>query len=356
MTTTDVAAVPEGLDDLLGRFVEDLGATASAGNVLLGDRLGLYRALADAGPLTASELAEYTGTAERYVREWLPGQAAGGFVSYDPATDEYSMSAAQALAFADPDGLSLPGAFEMALGFLADEQRILDAFRTGDGVSWGSHHEDVFTGCERFFRPGYVANLIAAWIPAIDGLDARLRNGITVADIGCGLGSSTQILARTYPASTISGFDNHRRSIELAREMATKAGVGDRCEFTLAAAQDFPGTGYGLVTSFDCLHDMGDPVAAARHVKDALADDGVWMIVEPFAGDSVMENLNPVGRLYYSSSTFLCVPHAISEGATDALGNQAGPARTTAVIESAGFRSVEQVAQTPFNLVYAARP
>jgi SAM-dependent methyltransferase len=324
--------------------------------VVLGDRLGLYRALAEAGPLTSAELADYTGTAERYVREWLPGQAAAGFVSYDPAMNQYSMSAAQALAFADRDGLGLPGAFEMVLGFLANRQRIQQAFRTGDGVAWGSHHQDVFTGCERFFRPGYVANLVEAWIPAIDGLDARLRGGIAVADIGCGPGSSTQILARTYRASTISGFDNHPRSVELAREMAAKAGVSDRCEFTVAAAQDFPGAGYGLVTSFDCLHDMGDPVAAARHVKEALADDGVWMIVEPLAGDRVEENLNPVGRLYYSCSTFLCVPHAISEGAEDALGNQAGPSRITSVIETAGFGRVEQVAQTPFNLVYAARP
>lgn len=323
MTTTETATVPEGLDELLGRFVNDLGATASAGNVVLGDRLGLYRALADAGPLTSAELAAYTGTAERYVREWLPGQAAAGFISYEPATNQYSMTAAQRLAFADRDGLSLPGAFEMVLGFLANEQRIQQ---------------------------------VDAWIPTIDGLDAQLRSGIAVADIGCGLGSSTQILARTYPESTISGFDNHLRSVELAREMAAEAGVSDRCEFTVAAAQDFPGTGYGLVTSFDCLHDMGDPVAAARHVKEALAGDGVWMIVEPLAGDRVAENLNPVGRLYYSCSTFLCVPHAISEGAEDALGNQAGPARITAVVETAGFGRVEQVAETPFNLVYAARP
>jgi SAM-dependent methyltransferase len=344
------------LNELLGRFVNDLGATISAGNVVVGDKLGLYRALAEAGPLTPAELAAYTATAERYVREWLAGQAAGGYITYDAGTGQYSMTAEQALAFADPAGLALPGAFELAAACLADGSMIEEAFRTGQGVAWGDHHPGVYTGCERFYRPGYVANLVSSWIPAVAGLGERLVEGVTVADVGCGLGTSTRILASTYPASSVIGFDPHAGSIELARRAAAQARQADLCTFATARAQDFPGTGYGLVATFDCLHDMGDPVAAARHIRTALADDGVWLIVEPFAGATVAENLTPVGRLYYSFSTFLCVPHAISEGATNALGNQAGQAPIGAVVEAAGFRTFRQVAQTPFNLVYAARP
>ncbi len=346
----------EQLDELLGRFVNDLGATMSAGNVLLGDKLGLYRALAEAGPLTPGELAAYTGTAERLVREWLPGQAAGGYISYDTDSRQYSMTAAQALAFADPAGLALPGAFQMAAACLADESMILEAFRTGQGAAWGDHHPGVFTGCDRFFRPGYVANLVSSWIPAVTGLDERLAAGISVADVGCGLGTSTRLLGQAYQASSIRGFDSHQRSIELARQAAVETGLADRCTFAVSRAQDFPGTDYGLVATFDCLHDMGDPVAAARHIRSALAQDGVWLIVEPFAGASVAENLTPVGRMYYSFSTFLCVPHAMSEGAANALGSQAGENSTRAVVEAAGFRTFERVAETPFNLVYAARP
>ena len=335
------------LDDLMGRFVGDLGATISAGNVLIGDRLGLYRAMAGAGPVTAAELAARTGTAERYVREWLPGQAAAGYVTYDG--ERYSLSEAQALAFADPDGPNLPGAFELAVACLADEPAIRDAFRTGRGVAWGDHHPAVYTGTERFFRPGYVANLVDAWIPAVPGLHERLTRGVAVADVGCGLGASTRILAKTYPASTVTGFEPHPESVELAR----RGGPGT---YTLASAQDFPGTGYGLVTTFDCLHDMGDPAGAARHIREALADDGVWLIVEPYAGATVADNVNPVGRVYYSFSTFLCVPHAVAEGAADALGNQAGEAPIRSIVEAAGFGSFRRAAETPFNLVYEARP
>jgi SAM-dependent methyltransferase len=355
MTTTSPRTSTQSLDDLLAQFVGDLGATISAGNVVIGDRLGLYRALADAGPLTSADLASYTGTSERYVREWLRGQAAGGAISYRGETDQYWMTPEQALAFADPDGLVLPGAFQLAVACLADLPAITEAFRTGSGVAWGDHHPEVFTGCERFFRPGYSTNLVSSWIPAIPGLTERLRSGVAVADIGCGLGASTRILARTYPASTVVGFDNHPESIELARSMTAEAGLADRCTFQVARAQEFPGTGYGLVTSFDCLHDMGDPVAAARRVRAALAPDGVWMIVEPYAGASVSENLTPVGRVYYSFSSFLCVPHAVSEGAADALGNQAGEGAVSRVAEQAGFGHVERVAETPFNIVYEAR-
>ncbi|WP_433364740.1 class I SAM-dependent methyltransferase [Actinoplanes sp. CA-142083] len=344
------------LDDLLGRFVGDLGATMSAGNVVLGDRLGLYRTLADHGPMTGTELARKSGTAERYVREWLAGQAAGGYVSYDPATSRYWLSVAQATAFADPDGLALPGAFELAVACIADEDKIRSAFRTGEGVAWGDHHSGVFTGCERFYRPGYVANLVSAWIPAIDGLAARLESGTAVADVGCGLGTSTTLLARTYPATTVTGFDSHAESITLARKAAAAAGLVDRVDFRTATAQDFPGSRYGLVTTFDCLHDMGDPVGAARHIRESLAGDGVWMIVEPFAGRSVSENLNPVGRIYYSFSTFLCVPHALSENAADPLGNQAGEEPIARIVAEAGFGVFGRVAETPFNIVYEARP
>jgi SAM-dependent methyltransferase len=341
MTTT---IDQDKLNELLGRFVGDLGATVSAGNVVIGDRLGLYRALAEAGPFTAAELAAYTGVAERYVREWLPGQAAGHYVTYD-GDGRWSMTPEQALAFADPAGLSLPGAFELAVSCLADEPGIREAFRTGRGLAWGDHHPGVFTGCERFFRPGYVANLLDAWIPAVDGLAERLTAGITVADVGCGLGATTRILAGAYPASTVRGFDPHATSVELARKATAEAGLTGRCGFEVAAAQDFPGRGYGLVATFDCLHDMGDPVAAARHIRTALAGDGVWLIVEPYAGARVEDNLNPVGRVYYSFSTFLCVPHAVAEGAG-----------IRPVLEAAGFGTFRRVAETPFNLVYEARP
>jgi SAM-dependent methyltransferase len=352
MDTIDTAE----LDQLLGRFVTDLGATVAAGHVVIGDALGLYRALAEAGPLTPDELAVYTGTAERYVREWLAGQAACGHVTHHADTGRYSMTEAQALAFADPAGLVLPGAFQLAVACLSDRSAILEAFRTGRGVAWGDHDPDVFIGCERFFRPGYVANLVSSWIPAVAGLHERLAAGLRVADVGCGLGASTRILAETYPASTIRGYDSHVRSIELARKTAADDGLAERCEFSVARAQDFPGTGHGLVTTFDCLHDMGDPIGAARHIRESLDPDGVWLIVEPFAGGSVAENLNPVGRMYYAFSAFLCVPHAISEGSTDALGNQAGEAPVAAVADAAGFRTFQRVAQTPFNLVYEARP
>ena len=288
------------------------------------------------------------------MREWLPGQAAGG---YDGGTGRYWLTGAQRLALVDPEGLAFPGAFELAVACLADERMVRDAFESGGGVAWGDHHPGVYTGCERFYRPGYVANLVSAWIPAVTGLSDRLKAGARVADVGCGLGASTRILADTYPAAAITGFDPHPVSIDLARTAAEAAHLAERCDYAVARAQDFPGQGYHLVATFDCLHDMGDPVGAARHIRDALAEDGVWLIVEPYAGDTVSDNLTPVGRIYYSFSTFLCVPHAISEGAGDtALGNQAGQAPIRDVVQAAGFGTFQQVAQTPFNLVYEARP
>ena len=343
------------LNDFLGRFVGDLGATVAAGAVVLGDRLGLYRGLLP-GPATAAELAERTGTDPRYVTEWLRGQAAGGYVSYDPDADRYSLTAEQAFALTDPDGpVYLPGAFQLALGALRAEPRIAEAFRTGAGLSWGDQDPDVFDGCERFFRPGYAANLVPAWIPALDGVEDKLRAGAEVADLGCGHGASTVLLAQAYPNSRLAGSDAHPGSVEAARKRAADAGVTDRVSFVTATAQDFPGTGYDLVTSFDCLHDMGDPVGAARHVRDALAPDGSWLIVEPAAGDSVAANLNPVGRVYYSFSTFLCVPSALSQPGGYALGAQAGEAAIRQVVTDAGFTRFRRAAETPFNLVYEAR-
>ena len=344
------------LDGFLGRFVGDLGATIAAGAVVVGHRLGLYRALAE-GPATPDELAARTGTVPRYVAEWLRGQAAGGYVEYDAATGAFWLTAEQAFALTDPDGpVYLPGAFVLALGALRAEPRITEAFRTGGGVGWHEHHDDVPLGCEMFFRPGYLANLVPSWIPALDGVAAKLAAGARVADVGCGLGASTVLLARAFPRSTFAGSDYHAASLDLARTRAADAGVEDRTTFDVATAQDFPGTGYDLVATFDCLHDMGDPAGAARHVREALADDGTWLIVEPYAEDAVADNLNPVGRGYYGFSTFLCVPNALSQDGGYALGAQAGEAAIGEVVRDAGFTRFRRAAQTPFNLVLEARP
>jgi len=344
------------LGELLSTFVTDLGATIAAGNVVVGHRLGLYRSLADA-PATAEQLARRTATDPRYVTEWLHGQAAGGYVSYDPGTGEFSLTPEQAFALADPDGpLYLPGAFVLALGSLRAESQITDAFRTGTGMGWHEHHQDVFTGCEMFFRPGYIANITSSWIPALDGVQAKLTAGGTVADVGCGHGASTVLLAQAYPKARILGSDYHQGSIDTARKRAADAGVADRARFEVASAQTFSGTGYDLVATFDCLHDMGDPVSAASHIRQALAADGTWMIVEPLAGDTLPDNLNPVGRVYYSFSTFLCVPNARSQAGGYALGAQAGEAAIRQVTEQAGFTRFRRAAETPFNLVFEARP
>jgi ubiquinone/menaquinone biosynthesis C-methylase UbiE len=343
------------LTELLGTFVTDLGAAIAAGNIVVGHRLGLYRSLADA-PATTDQLAQRTGTDPRYVAEWLGGQAAGGYVSYDPASERFSLTAEQAYALADPDGLCLPGAFMLALGALRAESQVTDAFRTGAGIGWHEHHEDVFTGCETFFRPGYVANLTSSWIPALDGVADRLAAGGRVADIGCGHGASTVLLAQEYPKAKILGSDYHQASIDTARKRAADAGVADRARFEVASAQTFSGTGYDLVATFDCLHDMGDPLGAARHIRQALDADGSWLIVEPLAGDTLAGNLNPVGRVYYSFSTFLCVPNARSQPGGYTLGAQAGEAAIRRVAEQAGFTRFRRAAETPFNAIYEARP
>jgi SAM-dependent methyltransferase len=344
------------LNEFVGRFVSDLGATGAAGNVVIGHRLGLYRALAE-GPATPEELAERADCHPRYLAEWLCGQAAGGYVNYDPADGRFGMTEEQAFALADPNGsLYVPGAFLLAVGMLRAEPRITEAFRTGAGLGWHEHDTDVFTGCELFFRPGYLANLASSWIPALDGVVDRLIAGGRVADVGCGLGASSVLLAQAYPRTRIVGSDYHDRSIELARKRAAGAGVADRVSFETASAQTFSGSGYDLVTTFDCLHDMGDPLGAARHVREALTTDGTWMIVEPAAGDRVEDNLNPVGRVYYCGSTFLCVPNGLSQPGGYALGAQAGESAIRQVVTDAGFTRFRRAAETPFNVVYEVRP
>ena len=344
------------MNEFLGRFITDLGATAAAANVVIGHRLGLYKALA-AESATAGQLAARTQAYPRYIAEWLRGQAAGGYVEYDAATDTYSMTEEQAFALANPDGaVYAPGAFVLALGALRAEPRITEAFRHGTGVGWNEQDEDVFIGCEQFFRPGYIANLVPSWIPALDGVDGKLRSGGTVADIGCGLGASTILLAQESPNSRFNGSDYHQGSIELARKRAGDAGVADRVNFEVASASSFSGTGYDLAATFDCLHDMGDPLGAARHVRQALKPDGTWLIVEPMAADDVAGNLNPVGRVYYTASTLLCVPNALSQSGGYALGAQAGEAAIRQLVTAAGFTRFRRAAETPFNLVYEVRP
>jgi len=344
------------LNAFIGQFVGDLGASVHAGMVVIGERLGLYKALAE-GPVTAAELAKKTKTDERYLREWLASQAAGGYVSYDEKTSKFSLSKEQAFTLADENSPAyLPGAFQLALGSLAAVPRIIESFRSGAGMGWHEHADDVFHGCEKFFRPGYAANLVTSWIPSLEGVQAKLERGATVADVGCGKGASTILLAKAYPKSRFHGFDYHPGSIEAARESARREGVADRVSFDVAKAKEFPGNGYDFVAVFDCLHDMGDPVGAAAHVRQSLAKDGTWMIVEPFANDELKNNLNPVGRVYYSFSTLLCTPCSRSQEVGLCLGAQAGEARIREVVTKGGFGRFRRATETPFNIVYEARP
>jgi SAM-dependent methyltransferase len=356
--TTQTPAIDEAkLQQFLGQVLGELGATANAALVVIGDRLGLYKAMAGAGPLSAAELAERTQTHERSVREWLNAQAAGGFVTYDPAGARYELPAEHAVVLADEDSPAfLPGAFELLTAAVRDEPQITESFRHGSGVGWHEHNHGVFSGCERFFRPGYQANLVQSWIPALDGVDAKLRAGARVADVGCGHGASTLIMAEAYPNSTFVGFDYHDGSIAAATERAREAGVDDRVRFEVASAADYPGGGFDLVATFDCLHDMGDPVSAARHVLASLDGDGTWLIVEPFANDTVEENLTPVGRIYYAASTLLCTPASLAQDVGLALGAQAGEGRLRDVVTAGGFTRFRRAAETPFNLVLQARP
>jgi SAM-dependent methyltransferase len=347
----------EKLEAFMGRVVLDMGAMISAPLMVIGEKLGLYKAMAGAGALSSTELAERTGVAERSVREWLRNQAAGGYISYDAATDTYSLPDEQALALAHEDSpVYVLGAFELIASLYADEEKITEAFRSGTGMGWHEHDHRLFCGTERFFRPGYKANLVSEWLPALDGVVEKLERGAKVADIGCGHGASTIIMAHAFPNSTFWGFDYHAGSIEQARRRAEEEGVADRITFEVAAAKDFPGTGYDLVCAFDCLHDMGDPVGAAKHVRETLAPDGAWMVVEPYAEDSVEQNLNPVGRVFYGASTVVCTPASLAQEVGLALGAQAGEARLAEVITAGGFGHVRRATQTPFNLVLEATP
>jgi 2-polyprenyl-3-methyl-5-hydroxy-6-metoxy-1,4-benzoquinol methylase len=339
------------------RAVDEVGATLNAALVVMGDKLGLYRALAGTGGLTPAELAERTGTAERYVREWLNAQAAGSFVRYDSDTGRYSLPPEQTVALTDTDSPAyLPGLFQTAIGSVIDSPEITEKARSGDGFGWHEHVHDVHEGCERFFRPGYNAHLVAEWLPALEGVVEKLERGALVADVGCGHGASTILMAQAYPNSTFVGSDYHVGSIETARERAKEAGVADRVSFQIAPAAAYAGAEYDLVTMFDCLHDMGDPVGATRHVHSTLKPDGAWMIAEPNAGDHVEDNLNPVGRAFYGFSTLLCTPASLSQEVGLALGAQAGEARIREVVQAGGFTRFRRAAETPFNLVYEARP
>jgi 2-polyprenyl-3-methyl-5-hydroxy-6-metoxy-1,4-benzoquinol methylase len=345
------------LHEFLGHAITDFGATFTAALIQIGDRLGLYKALVAGGQQTPAELAKRTNTAERYVREWLSNQAAGGYVSYDPATAKFFLSEEQAFAMADDSSpVFMPGAFQVALAATKAEDRLTERFKTGEGLGWHEHHHELFEGTERFFRPGYAANLVSAWIPALEGVELKLKNGARVADVGCGLGASTILMAKSYPKSEFIGFDYHDKSIEAARRRAKDAGVADRIRFEVTKAKEYSGKDYDLVTFFDCLHDMGDPAGASKHVHGSLKKEGTWMIVEPFAGDKLEDNLNPIGRAFYGASTLLCTPASLSQEVGLALGAQAGEKRIRDVVTSGGFSRFRRATQTPFNLIFEARP
>jgi len=342
------------LKAFMEKAVADMGAAMHATLVVLGDKLGLYKAMAGAGWMTPAELAAQTGTAERYVREWLDANAASGYVSYNAETQQYQLPPEQEFALTV---LDLPGAFHVISACFKDEPKITQAFRTGEGVGWHEHDANLFFGTERFFRPNYANNLISSWIPALDGVSAKLASGGTVADVGCGHGASTMLMARAFPKSRFYGFDYHNGSIEYARHVAGRDGLLDQITFEVASAKNYPANGgYDLVTFFDCLHDMGDPVGAARRVLSTLKPDGTWMIVEPFAGDRPEQNHNPIGRIYYAASTMICTPASLAQEVGAALGAQAGEERIRKVVTSAGFTRFRTAAQTPFNLVFEARP
>jgi 2-polyprenyl-3-methyl-5-hydroxy-6-metoxy-1,4-benzoquinol methylase len=352
-TTIDEAKV----EAFLGQLVTEAGAAMNAALVRIGDELGLYRAMADSQPVSAAGVAVRTQTHERYVREWLNAQAAGGFVTYDPQTDRYALPAEHAIALADElSPLAQAGVFQAVTAAIRAEDRVIEAFRTGDGIGWHEQHHGMFHGTERAFATSYRTSLMTEWIPALDGVEDKLRTGARVADVGCGHGVSTVLLAQAYPSSTICGIDYHNASIERARALAEAEGVAANTEFAVAGAKDYPGTGYDLVCFFDCLHDMGDPVGALKHVRETLDADGTVMLVEPFANDTLADNLNPVGRIYYAASTLICTPSSLDQEVGLGLGAQAGGERLRAVAEEAGFTRFRQATATPFNLVLEARP
>jgi SAM-dependent methyltransferase len=343
----------EKLMDLVHKAVGDLGAILSGTLVAIGDRLGLFKAIAEARSVTSAELAKRTGCAERYVREWLASMAASGNITYDGG-GRYSMTPEQEIFFTNEESpAGLVGGYQVATAATRAYPRILEAFQSGQGVGWHEHDVELFPGTERFFRPGYIGNLVGTWLPALDGVVPQLEKAIRVADVGCGHGASTILMAQAFPNSQFVGFDYHKESIKAARERAAKAGVTN-CTFEVASAKDYPGT-YDLICHFDCLHDMGDPVGAAKHAYESLADGGTWMLIEPNANDDVADNLNPVGRVFYSASTLICTPASISQEVGAALGAQAGEARLREVAQKGGFTKFRRATETPFNIVLEGR-
>jgi 2-polyprenyl-3-methyl-5-hydroxy-6-metoxy-1,4-benzoquinol methylase len=352
MQTLDQSRVEE----FAGQIAAEIGATLNAALVTVGDELGLYRAMADAEPISACELAARTNTHERYVREWLNAQAAGGYVTFDSAEDSYTLPAEHAFVLADESSpVAMAGIFQAATAVMDGRTRVTERFRSGEGVGWHEHHEGLFCGAERSFGANYRMHLVSEWLPALTGVVEKLERGARVADVGCGHGASTILMAQAFPASTVTGIDAHPESIATARARAEDAGVADRVRFEVGDATDYAGGGYDLIAFFDALHDLGDPVAAARHARAALADDGSCMLVEPFAGDRIEDNLNPVGRMYYGFSTLVCTPGSLSQPGRAALGTQAGEARLREVMLEGGFGSVRRAADTPLNLVLEAR-
>ncbi len=356
-TTTETPAIDmEKLMQFMIKIVGEMGAAATAPLVLLGDQLGLYKAIAEAGSVTSASLAQATDTHERYIREWLANQATGGYIDYDADTETYSMNLEQQLAFANEDSpVYVGGAFHSFVSLWADQQKLVEAFRTGEGVGWGNHHSCLFSGVAKFFKPSYKAHLVQDWIPALDSsVQGKLVQGGSIADVGCGYGTSTLIMAKAFPNCRIVGYDFHAPSIEKAREAAKAEGLSN-VTFEVATAQDFPGGNYNLVTFFDCLHDMGDPAGAAKRVRGTLAPGGSWMIVEPASQDTLGENMNPISRLYYAYSTQVCTPSALSQDGGFSLGAQAGEARLSGIIGDAGFGTVRRATETPFNMILEAR-
>jgi SAM-dependent methyltransferase len=355
VTAGHVSLNPDALNQLLGQMVNDLGAAASGALVVLGDKLGIYKALADIGPATSPQLAKKTELNERQLREWLCAQAASGYVNYEAESDTFFLTPEQVAVFADPNSpAALTGGFYAISSLYHDEPLVAESFRTGAGLPWGKHHNCLFCGVERFFRPGYQANINEHWIPALDGIERKLNAGIRVADIGCGHGISTLVMAKAFPNSQFYGFDLHPTSIDAAIRHTQEQQITN-VNFSIATAKDFPGNDYGFVTVFDALHDMGDPIGAASHIKRALQADGTFMIVEPLAGDSLAENMNPVGRIYYGLSTMICTPGSLSQEVGLALGAQAGERRLREVLNKAGFTRVRRAAETPFNMILEAR-
>jgi 2-polyprenyl-3-methyl-5-hydroxy-6-metoxy-1,4-benzoquinol methylase len=352
-----MAVDPDKLHAFVGKFVNDLGAAMQGPAILVGEQLGLYKSLGASGPVTSAELAQKTSLPERYLREWLAGQAAAGYVEYDPATRRYSMTPEQKFALTNEDNpVYIPGAFYIAASAYKDQRKIAEAIRAGKGFGWNERHVDLFMGTKKFFRPGYLANLVQTWLPSLDGVVPKLEAGARVADVGCGLGASTIIMAKAFPRSQFVGYDYHAESIEWARNDAVTEGVSGNADFEVAAAKDFRGKDFDLVTFFDCLHDMGDPLGAAKHVRQALKPDGTWMIVEPFARGTVEENLNPVGRVFYNASLLVCVPSSLAQEVGTGLGAQASDAQLEELIRAGGFARVRKAAENPFNRVFEARP